>query len=47
MLLSAPHPDDEPGAATELAVTLLHEYRHSAPYGLMRSSSWNRARKES
>ncbi|MFF0222618.1 aKG-HExxH-type peptide beta-hydroxylase [Streptomyces sp. NPDC004629] len=36
VVLSAPHPDDEPGAATELAVTLLHEYRHSALNGLMR-----------
>lgn len=36
VVLSAPHPDDEPGAATELAVTLLHEFRHTVLNGLMR-----------
>ncbi|MHC3470609.1 HEXXH motif domain-containing protein [Streptomyces sp. 7R007] len=36
VVLSAPHPDDEVAAAAELAVTLLHEFRHSVLNGLMR-----------
>ncbi|MEU6253352.1 HEXXH motif domain-containing protein [Streptomyces sp. NPDC047043] len=36
VVLSAPHPDDEAAAAAELAVTLIHEFRHSVLNGLMR-----------
>lgn len=36
VVLSAPHPDDEDAAAAELAVTLIHEFRHSVLNGLMR-----------
>ncbi|MFF0017191.1 HEXXH motif domain-containing protein [Streptomyces sp. NPDC005374] len=36
VVLSAPHPDDEAAVAAELAVTLIHEFRHSVLNGLMR-----------